>query len=226
MPRTVSTGDTAEPEDTVDRDQTLAWVRAERLALADFFAELGEHEWQVQSLCAGWTVHEVLAHVTLSSTDTLWGTLVGIVRARGDWNRMNADQARDHAAQFRPAELIAQLRESAGSARRAPGASPLDPLVDMMIHGQDVARPLGRVREMPAEPACAALDHVLRSPFYGARKRLRGIRLTATDAEWAGGNGPEAIRGPLSNLLLVATGRTAGLAALTGPGVERVTAAL
>lgn len=210
----------------MDRDQILAWVRAERLSLAGFFAELDEHEWGVRSLCPDWTVHEVLAHVTLSSTDTLWGTLVGIVRARGDWNRMNTDQARDHAARFTSAELIEQLRESAGSARRSPGASPLDPLVDMLIHGQDVARPLGRVRAVSAEQGCAALDHVLCSPFYGARKRLRGIRLTATDTEWTGGNGPMEVSGPLSDLLLVATGRTAGLAALTGPGVERLTTAL
>ncbi|PXX60237.1 uncharacterized protein (TIGR03083 family) [Nocardia tenerifensis] len=210
----------------MDRDQIVAWVRDERLSLADFFAELDEHEWAVNSLCSGWTVHEVLAHVTLSSKDTLWGTLVGIVKARGDWNRMNADQARDHAARFAPTELIEQLRESAGSARTAPGAGPLDPLVDMLIHGQDVARPLGRVREVPAEQGRAALDYVLRSRFYGARKRLRGIRLSATDTQWTAGDGPAEISGPLSDLLLIATGRSAGLAGLTGSGVARITADL
>ncbi|WP_405161784.1 hypothetical protein OG203_36535 [Nocardia sp. NBC_01499] len=62
------------------------------------------------------------------------------------------------------AELITQLRESAGSAHRAPGVSPLDPLVDIMIHGNDSTSAC-RIREMPAEQASAALDRVLRNPF-------------------------------------------------------------
>ncbi|MCP2197825.1 hypothetical protein LX90_001489 [Lentzea flava] len=70
-------------------------------------------------------------------------------------------------------QLIAQIRETAASPKRAPGAAPIDPLVDFLVHGQDIARPLGRVREMPLEPARAALDHVMKSPFYGARKRFR-----------------------------------------------------
>ncbi|WP_194837476.1 maleylpyruvate isomerase family mycothiol-dependent enzyme [Nocardia sp. XZ_19_369] len=210
----------------MDRDQIQAWVTAERLSLADFFDDLDEPEWQVESLCSGWNVHQVLAHVSLSSKVSLWETLVGVVKARGDWDGMTDKLARDRADRFTPAELIAQVRESAGSTHRAPGASPIDPLVDMMIHGQDVARPLGRVREMPIEQACAALEHVRNNIFYGSRKRLRGIRLVATDVEWAGGDGPEEIRGPISDLLLVATGRKAGLAALIGPGVQRVTAAM
>lgn len=154
-------------------------------------------------------MHEVLAHVTLSNRVTLGRTLLGVLRARGDWNRMTADLARERAARFTSAELTAQLRESAGWTRRAPGAGPLDPLADTIIHGQDIARPLGRVREVPTKPGVAALDHIIGSRFYGARQRLRGIRLTAVDADWSAGDGPAEIRGPLSDLLLVSTGRVA-----------------
>ncbi|MED7932044.1 hypothetical protein SMD20_48050 [Nonomuraea sp. LP-02] len=59
---------------------------------------------------------------------------------------------------------------------RAPGASPLDPLVDALVHGQDMARPLGRTRDMPAEAAVAALDHVVAGKFYGGRGTARGAR--------------------------------------------------
>lgn len=208
----------------MDHDRTRIWIRTQRLALADFLDDLTEPEWAVDSLCSGWTIHEVLAHVTLSSRVGLWETIFGVLRARGDWDRMTARWARDRAARFTPTELIAQLRESAGATRRAPGADVVDPLVDIMIHGQDIARPLGRTLEMPTEPAIVVLDHVLRSRFYGAHKRLAGLRLTATDAAWSSGAGPDEVCGPLSDLLLVATGRTAGLAALTGPGVQRITA--
>jgi uncharacterized protein (TIGR03083 family) len=209
-------------------DEILSWVTAERLGLADFLADLDDHEWKVASLCAGWTVHDVVAHLTLSTRSTFLGTVRDAIRARGDFNRMEADQARRRSARFGPAELVEQFRETAGSARRALGSRPLDPLVDVLVHGQDIARPLGRVREMSAERAIAALDHVRTdtSPAYGARKRLRGTRLVATDVEWSAGDGSDEVRGPVGDLLLLATGRAAGLAGLSGPGAERIAATL
>ncbi|MGY1896829.1 maleylpyruvate isomerase family mycothiol-dependent enzyme [Nocardia gipuzkoensis] len=210
----------------MDLGKIMMWTRAERLGVADFLDDLHHHEWAADSLCPGWTVHDVSAHLTLSNRVTLGATIAGVVRARGDWNRMTERMARDRASRYTPAELIAQLREGAGWTRRAPGAGPLDPLVDTMIHGQDIARPLGRRRDMPAEQAVVALEHVLRSPFYGSKKRLRGVRVVATDAEWSAGSGPEEIHGPLSDSLLLATGRAAGLAGVTGAGVQRLAQAL
>ena len=210
----------------MDRNQILAWVKAERLSLADFLDGIDDQEWEVASLCPGWTVRDVAAHLTLSTRTTLLGTIRGVIRARGDWNRMEADAARHRAAAYRPADLVAQIRETAGSDRRAPLSARLDPLVDALVHGQDIARPLGRARQMPAQPAVAAIGHVLASPFYGARKRLAGTRLVATDVEWSGGKGPDDVCGPVCDLLLLATGRAAGLAAVSGPGAERIAAAL
>jgi uncharacterized protein (TIGR03083 family) len=210
----------------MELDEITMWTRAERLAIADLLDDLDDHEWTADSLCPGWTVHDVSAHLTLSNRVTLGATITGILRARGDWNRMTERMARDRASRYSPAELIAQLREGAAWTRRAPGAGPLDPLVDTMIHGQDIARPLGRRHTMPLEQAVVGLEHVLRSPFYGSKKRLHGLRLVATDAEWSSGTGTAEIEGPLSDLLLVATGRAAGLAGLTGTGVESLTRAL
>ncbi|MGW5438705.1 maleylpyruvate isomerase family mycothiol-dependent enzyme [Nocardia asteroides] len=191
----------------MDRDRIQAWLRAERLDLADFLDTLGPDDWARPSACAGWTVHDVLAHVT--STDTVRDTVVGLIRARGDWNRMTARLATDYAARHTPADLITQLRAAADSTRRAPGAAPIDPLVDLIVHGQDIARPLGRVRTAPTDTVLACLDHVLASRFYGARTRLRHIRLTATDTTWTQGPGPTEIEAPALDLLLVATGRPA-----------------
>lgn len=164
----------------------------------------------------------MVAHLTLSTRTTLPGMVKGMVRARGDWERMEFDAARRRAADFGPAELIAQFRETAASPRRAPLSAPLDPLVDVLVHGQDIARPLGRVRPTPQEQTIAALEHVLASPFYGARKRLRGVRLVATDANWSRGEGQDEVRGPAGDLLLLATGRAAGLTGVSGPGAERL----
>lgn len=200
----------------------LDWTRDERLSLADLFDSLDDHQWQAPSLCEGWTVLHVAAHLT-TSTRTTWRTvLTGMVRARGDWNRMEDDLARDIVARHSRQELIAQLRETAGSPRRAPGAAEVDPLLDAIVHGQDVARPLGIPRPMPLEPTIASLEHILTSRFYGARKRFANMRLVATDCEWSAGEGEHELRGPVGDLLMVATGRPAGLATLSGPALGKV----
>lgn len=206
-------------------EQILAWVKAARLDFADLLDSLDEADWSAESLCAGWTVRDVAAHMTLSTRTTFGMIFIGAIRARGNFDRLEFRLAKDRAAVYPPAELIAQMRETAGSAHRTLGSAPLDPLVDALTHAQDIARPLGRAHAMPAEPAIAAIGQVVTRKFYGAHKRLAGTRLVATDADWTHGEGAE-LRGPLGDLLLVATGRRAGLAALEGPGLRRVTAAL
>ncbi|WP_214403048.1 maleylpyruvate isomerase family mycothiol-dependent enzyme [Pseudonocardia lacus] len=206
----------------MDGNEILDWTRTERLGLADLLDGLDDDQWRAPSLCAGWTVHDLAAHLTLSTRTTLGMVVREAVRARGSFDRMELVLARERAARFDRHELVAQLRETAGSARRAPGAGPLDPLVDALVHGQDLARALDIPRSMPPRPAVAALEHVRTSAFYGARRRFRGTRLVATDVGWAAGDGPEEIRGPVSELLLVATGRTAGLAGVSGPGARRL----
>jgi uncharacterized protein (TIGR03083 family) len=203
-------------------DRILEWTRIERLGLADLLEGLDDDQWRSPSLCAGWTVHDLAAHLTLSTRTTLGMVIREAIRARGSFDRMELVISRERAARFDRHELVAQLRETAGSASRAPGAGPLDPLVDALVHGQDLARALGMVRPMPLEPAVAGLEHVRASAFYGARRRFRGARLVATDCDWSAGEGPEEIRGPVAELLLVATGRTAGLAAISGTGARQL----
>lgn len=170
----------------------MKWLEAERLSVADLLEDLTDDEWQRESLCTGWTMQEMAAHLT-TSTRTGWGDVIkGAFRARFDWNRMEDQKARALAAQFTRSELIAQIRSTAASPKRAPMAAPIDPLVDFLVHGQDIARPLGRSRPMPLEPAQVALEHVIRSPFWGARKRFPNSKM------------PDL---PASDLLMPATGR-------------------
>ncbi|GAB2587939.1 maleylpyruvate isomerase family mycothiol-dependent enzyme [Kribbella endophytica] len=217
----------------MDDRAVLALTTAERLSLADFFESLTAAEWQADSLCAGWTVHDVAAHMTLSTRTTVPMVIKGAIRARGSFDRMELRFATERAARFSPAELVAQLRETATSAHRTLGAGIVDPLLDALVHGQDVARPLGHPRPMPAEAAVLALEHVLKSKFYGAPKRLRDTRLIATDHPWSGGVGHQGsgtdvqeLHGSLADLILTATGRPAGLANLSGSALPQVTAAL
>jgi len=92
-------------------------------------------------------------------------------------------------------------------------------VIDYLVHGQDMAIPLGRSLEMPVDLAVIAADRVWsRSRMFHARKKLAGRRLVATDISWAVGQGRE-VSGPIAALLLLLTGRPAALPRLSGSGL-------
>ena len=194
-------------------------VAAERLGLADDLETLAPEDWANPSLCAGWTVHDVVAHLTLSTRQSVPWTFWRTLRARGNIERAFADMARERAGAFGPGELIAQLRDMAHVDRRLALAGELDPLNDLLVHSQDLWIPLGRGRDLPAERALPCLRHVWAAPFVGAAKRFAGLRLRATDADWTVGEGPE-VHGPAGALLLAANGRAAGLDGCDGEGLD------
>lgn len=201
-------------------------IESERLRLADVLDELAPEEWDDATLCTGWSVKTLVAHLTLTSRLTRLEALRGVVAARFDINVFIDRSARARAAQFSAPELIAQFRESAGWTKRPMGTKPMDPFVDILVHGQDLTRPLRRTLPIAPERAVPALDFVLSTSFYGAPKRLADLHLVATDTDWSHGAGDRELRGPAGDLLLVATGRSAGLAGLHGDGVAVLAARL
>ncbi|MGY1708146.1 maleylpyruvate isomerase family mycothiol-dependent enzyme [Geodermatophilus sp. SYSU D00758] len=208
------------------RVRMLPEVAAQRRALADLLDDLHVREWAVRSLCPAWTVQEVLAHLSLSTRQSTAATLLRVVRAGGSFERADARWAQERAAAFPPAALVAQLRETADADRRLGISSPWDPLVDVLVHAQDVVRPLGRAFPTPPDLAVAGLRHVWRDVFYGRpERRFRGLRLVATDGDWDAGEGHE-VRGCAGDLLLLATGRPLAAVEVHGPGVRRVGARL
>lgn len=127
------------------------------------------------------------------------------------------DSAVDRAR--RPTDpIVEDLRAVVGSRRLAPGTFWRDPLLDVLVHGEDMARPLGRHLPLRPEAAREAAEWAWRRwfPFFPGL-RLRGVRLVADDVEWSRGRGAE-VRGPITSLLLLSTGRPAGLLETTGPG--------
>ncbi|TKV28475.1 maleylpyruvate isomerase family mycothiol-dependent enzyme [Arthrobacter sp. NamB2] len=202
-------------------DEIAVAVRAERQHLCGFLETLDDAEWTAPSLCSAWTVREVVAHLTIPTRASVGFLVVAAIRARGNFHRMIADTARIRAARFTAAELVQQLRESAESSRRIPGSAPMDPLTDLLVHGQDIAQALGRAYRVRLDVAVPVLTYVVGNRMLGAPERLLGLELVATDAEWSSGEGLR-VEGSVKDLLLVAAGRPVGLARLTGPGVERL----
>ncbi|MDX8140763.1 maleylpyruvate isomerase family mycothiol-dependent enzyme [Lentzea sp. BCCO 10_0061] len=199
----------------MDEKQIWQTIDSERAATADLLAGLTDVEWTYPSLCAGWTVREVAAHLSLAHRIRVGTTFKAFVRARGSFNRMVDQTARDEAR--RPAaELVAELRGAVGLHRLAPGQTLKNALMDTMVHTQDIALPLGIERHMPLDAAVVAADDLWRIGFpFHARRRLAGHRLVATDADWAVGEGAE-ISGPIEALVMLLAGRTATIPRLTG----------
>jgi len=208
----------------MDRDEVWRTIDQQRAELADLMESFTDADWETPSLCEGWRVREVGAHLTLAQTGLL-EAVGATVRARGSFNRMIHDTAVRQAE--RPvAEYPVLLRAMVGSRRKAPFVSDLEPLIDQLVHGQDMVVPLGRTREMPPAAAAAAAQRAwdLNWPFR-VKKRLHGFRLAATDHPWSVGEGA-VVEAPIQALLMLVSGRHVVLPELSGPGADELRARL
>lgn len=202
-------------------DDEAMWraLDGERDAAVGLLESLSPAEWEHASLCTGWRVREVAAHLTLGPRMSVAAVLAEIVRARGSFNRMVDNTARRSAA-MPTSRLVADLRDLVGYRALAPGQKLADALMDVQVHSQDIALPLGRSHPMSLAAARVSADHLWQMGFpFHTRKRLRGLRLAATDIDWAVGAGAP-ISGPIAALLPLLAGRTATLPQLTGAGVS------
>jgi uncharacterized protein (TIGR03083 family) len=206
-------------EDTMmSTDQIWRAVAAERAGLVELLEPLSEADWDHPSLCDGWRVRDVVAHVVLSARASIGWILINVIRARGSLDRAIRDTAVRHADRVTTRQLLGELRDSIDARVTAVGTTPADRLMDLLVHGQDIAVPLGITREMPVAAARLAIHRIWTTgaPFH-ARKKFTGYRLAATDTDWAAGTG-SAITGPVAALLLIVTGRQHVWDQLTGPG--------
>ncbi|MET0997242.1 MAG: maleylpyruvate isomerase family mycothiol-dependent enzyme [Marmoricola sp.] len=208
----------------MDRDEVWRTIDQQRAELADLMETFSDEEWQTASLCTGWRVREVAAHLTLAQMRLREG-LGPALRAGGGFDRM-IYQTAVKQAELPVTDYPVLLRAMVGSRRKAPFISDLEPMIDQLVHGQDIVVPLGRTREMPAEAAATAAQRAWSMGFpFRARKRLRGFSLVATDHPWSAGEGT-AVEGPIRALLMLVTGRYVVLPELSGPGADALRARL
>jgi uncharacterized protein (TIGR03083 family) len=201
-------------ENRVGTDDIWHIIDRERVDLADFLEGLTPEQWATPSLCDGWTVRDVAVHLTQSAAS--WSRLmVEVVRSGFRFNHMVARAAREDTST--PEEIVATLRAMVGVRRRPPGTVVADPLMDTLVHGQDIAVPLGLKREMPVDAALIAAQRLwkMKFPFYAGR-RFAGVELVADDADFRVGSG-ERVAGSISDIVLALSGRKAGLDGLSGP---------
>jgi uncharacterized protein (TIGR03083 family) len=202
-------------------DDVWAMVAQQRVELAGALDDVGPREWATDSLCEGWSVHDVLAHLVwlaeLSRPRMLAETTAAALRHRCSPLTAMVPIARLIAERTAPGDLLDRLREARDGRFVVPGAPPSAALAEVLVHGLDMTRPLGRPDVVDAERAGLAVNGLRRfAAVYGVARPVRAMTLTSTSG-WssAGSGGPELVAGD-GDLLLVVAGRSDPAVAAAG----------
>ncbi len=194
---------------TGERDHLVADLRG-----------LSSDQWTTASLCAGWSVRDLTAHLLMPYELSVPGLLRRIIPARFSFDRLADRWAR--ADRRTGPQLVAALGATTAAGFAVPGAGELAPLSHLVIHAQDVRQPLG----LPARDGCGAAVRVLEDITQGrhsvGERILAGLRFVATDIDWATGDSGPTVKGPSAVLISALNGRAGSAAALDGDGVAEL----
>lgn len=193
-------------------------IHAERKALIADLEQLSPEQWSTPSLCSGWSVRDVVAHLAATAKMSPVGFVARLI---GSGLRFDEMAARNIARETTgpPVETLASLRGALTATTHPPG--PIETwLGETIVHSEDIRRPLGIVHDYPVAAVTRVADFYKGSNLLlHSKRRIAGLRLRATDAPWTTGTGPE-VTGPVLSLVLAMTGRRAALEDLSGSGLE------
>jgi uncharacterized protein (TIGR03083 family) len=205
----------------VTNDDIWRYIGSERSALADTWETLTPEQWDAPSWCENWSVKEVAGHVLAAAEQTPANFFKEFAAAGLKFN-VFAERGAQRYAALEPLALVSRLRARTSTRNHPPGPSNAM-LGEIIVHGDDMRRPLGLTHHSPMPALILVADAWKKSNLLiGSKTRVRGLRLAATDATWTHGEGPE-VRGPLQALILAMTGRSQTLSDLSGEGVATLT---
>lgn len=194
-------------------------ITQERRTLADTLSGFDTRQWTTASLCRGWTVHDVAAHLLMPLVTSVPRVLLAMARSGFSFDRANIKLTAAVARRSND-EIVHGLRANADHQFKPPGMGYEAPLTDVIVHGQDIRRPLGILHAFDPEHLQRSLTFLAgKSQGFVPKGLTDGIRFEATDFDWSGGDGVVA-RGPGEAILLTMTGRRVAVADLEGPGVD------
>jgi uncharacterized protein (TIGR03083 family) len=203
----------------VDRQFFFAAVADQRRKIAALAEGLNDTQMATPSLCSGWDVKTVVAHLVASVSEGFWGTVRLASRCGSIAHAV--DELARRGAQSPAAELVATLRQRADYPLSPPVFGPVAPFADILIHNGDIRIPLNLPFKPDPELVALALDFLTGPwPFgFVPLGRLRGISLRCTDLDRSWGKGAE-VCGPAAALMMAVSGRTALIDNLDGPGLS------
>jgi uncharacterized protein (TIGR03083 family) len=192
-------------------------VHAERAALANDLAHLTDEQWAMRSLCTELTVREVLAHITASARLNPVQWMAGVIRCRFDFDKQVAMRLAEQMG-VTPQDTLKRFRDAVSS-RTKPPLPVIALLGEVIVHGEDIRRPLGIQRDYPIETLTKVAEYYQGSDMVVlAKGRIGGLRLVATDGPFTTGDG-ELVTGTTLALVMAMTGRAAFVDELDGEGV-------
>ncbi|SEF31177.1 TIGR03083 family protein [Amycolatopsis pretoriensis] len=197
-------------------------IAAERRELAALLGGLSAAEWASPSLCAGWRVAEVVAHVTMPFRFSTGRFVREMVKSGGRFNRMADRLARQEAAELSRDALVASLRDNADHPWQPPGGGPAGALSHDVIHGLDITTALGLDRRVPPERLEVVLAGTKPKQVKYFGTDLTGVCLRADDLDWSYGTGTP-VTGLAQDLLLVLCNRRLPAGRLRGEPSARFT---
>ena len=198
-------------------------IAAQRTELAEVLAALPAPAWDEPTLCTGWRVREVVAHITMPFRYSGPRFMLELAKSRGRFNEMSDRVARRDAAGLSVAALTEAVRSNAGHPWKPPGGGWTGALAHDLIHGMDITVPLGLARPVPEDRLRLVLPDSLTAKsvrFFGVD--LDGIELRARDIDWTLGSGAP-LTGTAAGLLLVLCGRKLPAGRLAGETSARFT---
>ena len=192
-------------------------IHGERHALAEDLEGLTDEQWATPSLCPGWTVRDVLAHMTSTAHMSTGRFIAGFTGTGFRFHDMSNKHIRQEE-EVGTAQMLAKFASLADSNGRPPG--PVDTMLgEVLVHSEDIRRPLGIAHEYPKDAAVRAVEFFRGSNLLiGGKRRAEGLTWRATDIDWSAGEGPE-VAGPAMSLALAVTGRRQAFDDLTGEGL-------
>jgi uncharacterized protein (TIGR03083 family) len=201
-------------------EETWKHIHSERAQMAETWDTMSTQQWAAQSWCQGWTVQDTAGHIVAAAEQTPVNFYKQMASAGFRFN-VFTDRGARHLAAIGPDELVRRLRARTSTTNHPP-APVMAMLGEIVVHGQDILRPLGLDHQPPEAALVAIADSWKNSNILiGSKRRIAGLRLEATDAGWGHGDGPE-VSGPLIALILAMTGRKAAHTELKGEGVAEL----
>lgn len=193
-------------------------IHTERKALAADLEGLTDAQWQTRSQCADWSVQDVVAHMLATSHMSGAKFFPKFVGAGFNFEKLQSKGIEQNRGTS-PADMMNNFAAQLDSKGRPPGP-PMTMLGEVIIHSDDIRRPLGIAHEYPTEVLTQLGTFFSNSsPIIHGKERVAGLHLKATDTEWEHGSGP-TVEGPMLPLLLAITGRKSALTDLSGDGVD------
>jgi uncharacterized protein (TIGR03083 family) len=194
-------------------------ARAERQQLADRLATLTDEEWERPTLCSGWTVRDVVGHMTAIGTMSAGIFFGGMARNRFSFDKFQGEGIRSNTEGKSPSQILAAFGATVDSHAKPPGPK-LTVLGEILVHGEDIFRAEDQgYLNHPGDHVVAVADFYKRNRFpLKVKARIAGVTLRMTDSDWVYGSGPE-VSGPGISILMAMVGRKVALGELRGDGV-------